>query len=73
MLVAEPEKAMLDFIYLNLQDFKGKKEDVFSLSYRFQNLDILKKKKLMHFAQKYENERVVDVVKKLSHFMEKKR
>ncbi len=36
MLIAEPETAMLDF--------KGKKKDVFRLSYRFQNLNILKKR-----------------------------
>jgi len=69
VLIAEPEKAMLDFIYLNLQDFKGKDKDVFSLSYRFQNLNILKKKKLMGFAKKYESKEILNVVKNLCLFM----
>lgn len=69
VLIAEPEKAILDFIYLNLQDFKNKDRDIFSLSYRFQNLDILKKKKLMDFARRYENKYVLNVVKNLLSFM----
>jgi predicted transcriptional regulator of viral defense system len=73
VLIAEPEKAMLDFIYLNLRDFKGKRKDVFSLSYRFQNLDILKKKKLLDFAKRYENKGVFDVVKNLLSFMKEGR
>ncbi|MDI6841100.1 MAG: hypothetical protein QMD71_09715 [bacterium] len=52
VLIAEPEKAMLDFIYLNLQDFKDKGKDIFSLSYRLQNLDTLKKEKTNEFCQK---------------------
>ncbi|MEW6409675.1 MAG: hypothetical protein AB1488_06125 [Nitrospirota bacterium] len=73
VLIAEPEKAMLDFIYLNLQDFKGKEKDVFSLSYRFQNLNILKKKKLTDFAKKYENKEIVDVVENLLSFIKEER
>lgn len=73
VLIAEPEKAMLDFIYLNLRDFKGKGKDVFSLSYRFQNLDILKKRKLMDFAKRYENKGVFDVVNNLLSFMKEGR
>lgn len=73
LYIAEPEKAMLDFIYLNLGDFKGKRKDVFNLSYRFQNLDILKKKKLMDFAKRYKNKRIFDVVKNLLNFMKEGR
>lgn len=72
VLIAEPEKAMLDFIYLNLQDFKGKEKDVFSLSYRFQNLNMLKKKKLTDFAKKYGKD-VFDVVKNLLSFIKEER
>lgn len=73
VLIAEPEKAMLDFIYLNLQDFKAREKDIFSLSYRFQNLDILKKKKLIDFAKRYENKGILDVVKNLLSFMKEDR
>lgn len=69
--IAEPEKAMLDFIYLNLQEFKNKDEDVFSLSYRFQNLEILKKGKLKEFAKRYNNGDVNKIVTNLLRFIEK--
>ncbi|MBC7362787.1 MAG: hypothetical protein H5U06_11010 [Candidatus Aminicenantes bacterium] len=71
VFIAEPEKALLDFIYLNIQDFKGKEEDIFSLSYRFQNLDILKKKRLIEYARRFENKAVMGVVKNLLIFMKR--
>jgi hypothetical protein len=73
VIIAEPEKAILDFIYLNMHDFKKKEEDIFSLSYRFQNLDILNKKKLMDFAERFENPDLIDVAKKLLNFMKKEK
>jgi len=73
VLIAEPEKAVLDFIYLNLQDFKNKDEDVFGLSCRFQNLDMLEKRKLINFAKKYENEEMLDVVENLLSFIKRER
>lgn len=73
VFIAEPEKAILDFIYLNLQDFKGKEKDVFSLSYRFQNLNILKKKKLTDFAKRFENKEISNVVKNLLSFIKEER
>jgi predicted transcriptional regulator of viral defense system len=73
VFIAEPEKALLDFIYLNLQDFKGKSEDVFVLSYRFQNLDILKKRKLIDFAERFENKELFKVVENLLSFIKRER
>lgn len=71
VFIAEPEKAILDFIYLNIEDFRGKEEDIFGLSYRFQNLEIIKKKKLIKYARRFENKAVMDVVKNLLIFMKK--
>ncbi len=62
--IAEPEKAMLDFIYLNLAGFKNQDQDVFAQSYRLQNLDILKKTKLLAFAKRY-NQAVLTVAHNL--------
>jgi predicted transcriptional regulator of viral defense system len=62
VLIAEPEKAILDFIYLNLKDFKGKDRDIFFLSYRFQNLDILRKRKLFDFAKKFKNKELLKII-----------
>jgi len=72
VLLAYPEKAILDFIYLNLQDFKNKKTDLFEASYRFQNLNILKKRRLMEFTKRYKNKVVIDVVNNLLNFMREK-
>ena len=68
--IAEPEKAMLDFIYLNLASFKNQDQDVFALSYRLQNLDILKKAKLLAFAKKY-NQAVLTVAHNLLKYRKK--
>ena len=64
IFIAEPEKAVLDFIYLNLADFKNQGKDIFALSYRMQNLDLLKKNKLWSFAKRY-NKTVLVVVNNL--------
>lgn len=69
VFIAEPEKAILDFFYLNLKDFKGKDKDIFNLSYRFQNLSLLKKKRLLDFAKGYENHNLMEVVKIFLDFM----
>jgi len=69
VFIAEPEKAILDFIYLHQKDFKNKGKDIFVLSYRFQNLERLKKSKLMYFAKKYGNNMVLDKTFNLLSFM----
>jgi len=55
IIIAEPEKAVLDFIYLNMENFKNKEADIFILSYRFQNLESLRRKMLKDFSKRYEN------------------
>lgn len=49
-LLAVPEKAVVDFIYLNLEKFSTKNAAIFTDSYRFQNCASLKAKKLRDFA-----------------------
>jgi hypothetical protein len=72
VLIAQPEKALLDFIYLNLSSFRGKGTSVFGLSYRLQNLDILKKRKLKGFAKKFENKWIDEVLKDLLAFIKER-
>jgi hypothetical protein len=72
VFLAHPEKAILDFIYLNIGDFKNKGVDFFEASYRFGNLNILKKKRLMEFAKRYKNRVFIDVVNNLLRFMSQK-
>jgi len=73
VLIAKPEKAVLDFIYLNLQGFKNGGKEVFRLSYRFQNMDLLKTDRLANFAEKYGKKGFAAVVASLLHFVEEER
>ncbi len=48
--IAEPEKAAADFIYLNLHKIAdGKEEETLRESFRFQNLDSLRKNKITDY------------------------
>ena len=59
--LAEPEKAVVDFIYLNLPRFNRGDREVFTQSYRFQNLDSLNLKKLMSYAALFTNTKLTDI------------
>ncbi|MCK4396983.1 hypothetical protein KAW96_10390 [candidate division WOR-3 bacterium] len=65
VLIAEPEKALLDFFYFNQKEFKNKGKEIFALSYRFQNFERIKKKKLKDFAKRYNNKVILDIVNNL--------
>jgi len=69
-LIAEPEKAILDFLYLNLYQFRGETPDVFEHSYRFQNTSRLKKGKLRETAKVYQNNKFSRVVTQFIRFLE---
>ncbi|MBI5874108.1 MAG: hypothetical protein HZB36_08260 [Candidatus Omnitrophica bacterium] len=60
-LLAVPEKAVVDFIYLNLHLFKPGDRDIFEQSYRFQNLEILKLKKIKEMACLFNNHKLIKV------------
>lgn len=47
--IAEPEKAVVDFLYLNISVFK-EDADIFESSYRFQNIEDLSSEKIKEFA-----------------------
>jgi len=63
--IAEPEKAVVDFIYLNLSNFKTDDYDIFEESYRFQNLKSLSAGKIMFYAKLFRNEKLAAVSKNL--------
>lgn len=66
--LAEPEKAVVDFIYLNLPRFNRGDRDVFGQSYRFQNLETLSLKKLKAYADLFATAKLADVVNEFSSF-----
>lgn len=59
--VAKPEKAVVDFLYLNMKEFRKDALDKLRESYRFQNLDTLKKGALIDLARCFENKRLMEV------------
>lgn len=63
--IAEPEKAVVDFIYLNLPRFKIGDADIFTESYRFQRLEQLNTGKLKQYAELFNNAKLTAVVKTL--------
>lgn len=66
---AEPEKAVVDFLYLNLKKFLTDALEVFESSYRFQNTDSLKKSKIIEFAKLFHNKRLVKVAQEFCEFI----
>ncbi|MDR0823033.1 MAG: hypothetical protein LBN20_04565 [Endomicrobium sp.] len=63
--IAEPEKAILDFLYFNLSDIDRQDTEIFEKSYRFQNLDILDAKKILKYADFFDNPKLKDAAKNL--------
>jgi len=51
--LAEPEKALLDYLYLNLASIKANDKNYFADSLRLQNRSSLNKAKLMRYAKRY--------------------
>jgi len=73
LFIAEPEKALVDFCYLNLEKFKGDIKAVFEDSYRLQNTETLNAKKLMAFATCFNNTKLLRVIKTLCGLIRKER
>jgi len=71
--IAEPEKAVADFIYLNLPRFKAGDKEIFSQSYRFQNLDSLNLEKLTSYAAFFGNAKLDDVMRTFCEFVKEER
>lgn len=71
--VAKPEKAVVDFLYLNLKEFGKDPLDRLRESYRFQNLDTLKRKALIEFARGFRNARLINICHLLCNFIKGER
>lgn len=63
--IAEAEKALVDFCYFNLKNFQDNFKTVFIESYRFQNLETLKAKKIMYFSKIFDSNKLNKVCKSL--------
>lgn len=67
--IAEPEKAVVDFFYLNLEKFREDDEKVFEQSYRFQNVEMLKSTKVMKFAELFDNGKLLRISQSFCKFI----
>lgn len=72
-LIAVPEKAVVDFLYLNLRKFKTGANAVFKESYRFQNTEGLKSRKVLLWASLFKNSRLEAVAGEFCAFLKKEK
>jgi len=67
-LIATREKAILDFLYLNLKSLDTDKKDFFKHSMRLQNLEGLHLRKLTQMAVTFKNKKLKKIIKNLCAF-----
>ena len=65
IFMAEPEKAVVDFLYLNLSRFGKNTKEVLEQSYRFQNFEELNPKKLRNFGGLFKSKKLMVVVEQV--------
>ena len=74
VLIAEPEKALLDFFYLESARFNKKNlQDIFDESYRFQNVSGLRLQILRKYAARFEQKKLEEIVKAFEVFVKRER
>jgi hypothetical protein len=71
--IAEPEKAVVDFLYFNMNSFKQSDLKVFEQGYRLQNISNLKQKKILKFAEAFQNKKFLNICKQFCDFIKEKR
>ncbi len=69
--MALPEKAVVDFIYLNLEKFKVADSKIFERSYRFQNLEDLDKKLIMELTALYGSPKLIRILELFCAFVDR--
>lgn len=61
VFMADPEKAVVDFLYLNMNKFKTPDEGIFRDSYRFQNTRSLSRRKIISLSRVFKNNRLHEI------------
>ena len=67
-MIAAPEKAVIDFLYLNLARFAPDRPEVFESSFRFQNLDQLDLGYMETLASLFQSKKLMRIVMMLIKF-----
>ncbi len=62
IFMAEPEKAIVDFVYFKLSNFGKNDRDVFENSYRFDSLEDLNYDRLMELGDLFQNKKLMRVL-----------
>ena len=68
-MIATPEKAVIDFLYLNLARFDPGRPEIFESSFRFQNLDQLDLGYMETLASLFKSKKLMRVVTMLVQFI----
>ena len=72
VLMAEPEKALLDFFYLESVRFNKKNlYNIFEESYRFQNVSQLRLKILKKYAARFGQKKLMEIVRAFEAFVKR--
>ena len=71
--IAEPEKAVVDLLYLQLNKIKDCSAALFEEYFRLQNLDSLKPGKIMAYAKVFGSSKLMRVAKALCAYMKEGR
>jgi len=70
--IAEPEKAVVDFLYLNLKRFTPGDKDVFEQSFRFQNVGSLRRNRCMMLSKLFNNRKLLKVTRTFCEFIKER-
>ena len=73
VLIADPEKAIVDLVYLHLANFKSNVRGMFEEFYRFQNLNDLDAEKLMVFAAMFCSKKLKEVIEILCEMVDEEK
>jgi len=63
--IADPEKSIADFLYFNLSKFQKNDTEIFENSYRFQNFNILNRKKIKFYSKLFGSKKLIAVANNL--------
>ena len=68
--MAEPEKAVVDFLYLNLSQFTKNVKEILEHSFRFQNIEGLNRKKLTELGKLFGSKKLMRALKLFGQWIE---
>ncbi|MCX5686964.1 MAG: hypothetical protein NTW09_05880 [Candidatus Omnitrophica bacterium] len=71
--IALPEKAVVDFLYLNINKMEPSDTAIFGASYRFQNTESLSRAKIMKMATLFGNEKLTRLAGSFCQFIKNER